>query len=482
MKSEKLLKNYIYNTLYQILVLIAPIITTPYVSRVLGVTNIGIYNYVQSIATYFVLFGAMGTSLYGQREIAYVNDDREKRSNTFWEIVIFRIITVFLATLIYFVIFCFNREYIGLYRILIFEIIASAIDISWFYMGIQDFKITVIRNSIIKVIGIILVFELVKSKEDIPVYTVCLTVPILIGNISLWFGLKKHINVNFNDLTDRIKGISSRLKPILGFFIPQIALEVYLVLDKTMIGIFGSNIDQVGFYTQAQKIVTIILRIVTSLGTVMLPLMASIFAQGDLNKINQNIQKSFHFTLLLSSSLLFGIDSVAPTFVPFFLGEGYDLVVPLIYYISPIMIIVGISNVLGNQFLLPTKHQKEFTISIVSGACVNFTLNFILIRYFDAIGASMATVAAEATVALVQCYYVRKRIDLKQCFKPMLKYLCFGLIMFVCVRHLSLLNTNSFFLLVFQIVVGMIIYAILLIISKDEIISLISNKVLNIRK
>ena len=221
-----LIKNYIYNTLYQILVLIVPLITTPYVSRILGAEGIGIYSYSQSIATYFVLIGAVGTTLYGQREIAYVQDNPEKRTMVFWEITIFRFISVSICTIIYYLLFGISGQYTEIYQILTLEVIATAFDISWFFMGMENFRLTVIRNTIIKLIGVVLIFILVKEPEDVPLYTVCLTLPIFIGNISLWFSLPKYL-IRFHSSV--LAGIPKHFKPMLVLFLPQIAQEVYLV-------------------------------------------------------------------------------------------------------------------------------------------------------------------------------------------------------------------------------------------------------------
>lgn len=471
-KNNKLVKNYIYNTLYQILVLIAPLITTPYVSRVLGAEGIGIYSYAQSIATYFVLVGAVGTTLYAQREIAYVQDDPKKRTEVFWQIAIFRFVTISVCTIIYFAIFGFSTQYAHIYRILTLEVLATAFDITWFFMGMENFRLIVIRNTIIKLIGIILTFILVKTPDDVPMYTWCLTLPIIIGNISLWFSLKKYL-VRLNKSV--LSGIPRHFKPILILFFPQVATEVYLVLDKTMIGLLSSDIDQVGYYTQAQKIIKIILMIVTSLGTVMLPAMSAAFAQGEKEKIQKNIKLAFRFIFMLSFALLFGICAVSTRFVPFFFGEGYDLVVPLMIVISPILVIIGMSNVLGKQYLLPTKQQAAFTASVVTGAVVNFILNLILIPKFDAIGASVATVVAELAVTLVQCWFVRKQLSLAEFLKPFFKYLILGAVMYGAVFALGQILDSGIISMCIMVTAGIIVYLLELIITKDELVKMALN-------
>lgn len=473
MKNRKLIKNYIYNTLYQMLALIAPLVTTPYVSRVLGVTNIGIYQYSQSVATYFVLIGAVGTSLYGQREIAYLQDKPKERSIAFWEIELFRLSAVLCSSLVYYLIFGLHGRYQFIYRILIFEVIATAFDISWLFMGMENFKLTVVRNSIIKLTGIVCVFLFVKKPADLGFYTACVTLPVFLGNLSLWFSLKKYlvkVDISAKALAN---GIKKRMRPILILFLPQIAADVYLVLDKTMIGLLATDIDQVGYYAQAQKIVKLVLTIVTSLGAVMLPAMSAAFARGDSEEIKRSIGSAFRFIFMLSFALFFGLCAVAPHFVPVFFGKGYGPVVPLMVVISPILVIIAISNVLGKQYLLPTNQQKVFTFSILAGAGINFLLNLILIHYWNAAGASIATVIAEIVVTAVQCWFTRKQLPLRECLLSGLRYAIFGAVMFFAVRGVGLvLPSGKLWALTIMVVVGAIVYLGELMVTKDPMVKM----------
>ena len=162
--KNSLAKNYIFNLIYQLLTVITPIITTPYVSRILGASNIGIYGYTFSIVTYFVLFGSLGIAMYGQREIAYAQNDKDKQTKVFWELVLIRIFTNIIALGIFYFFFCRNGEYSEYYTILIFELIANAVDVSWYFMGIEDFGKPVIRNIIVKLLGLVCIFIFVKEK------------------------------------------------------------------------------------------------------------------------------------------------------------------------------------------------------------------------------------------------------------------------------------------------------------------------------
>lgn len=462
----KIFENYLYSVTYELLRLLAPLITVPYVSRVLGATGVGIYNYTQSIATYFVLLGAVGTTLYGQREIAYVQDDVKERSAIFWQITIFRFMSVFVWCIVYFWLFGNNALYSIEYKILLIEVVATAFDISWFFMGMEKFRLTVIRNTIIKIAGIMLVFIFVKEADDIPLYTFCMVVPILVGNVSLWFALPKYLT----KVKLSCREILRHIKPVLILFIPQLAVEVYVVLDKTMLGVLCSNIVEVGFYSSASKIVKLCLAVITSLGTVMLPAMSYAFAKNQTDVIVNGIKKSFRFMFLIGFAILFGLNGIATNFVPIFFGAGYDSVISLIIIISPILIIIGISNVIGKQYLLPTNQQKLYTLSVITGAIVNGVLNFVLIPTHGAVGASIATVFAEISVTGIQIYAVRKQLSVFKYFRDGIQYCVCGLIMGVVVHIVGIVAREGVWGLCIQIMVGMIVYLAELLIIRDELL------------
>ena len=186
MKKKSVTKNYIYNLIYQILVIILPLVTAPYISRVLGAENIGIYSYTLSISAYFIMFGSLGIALYGQREIAYNQKNRKKKSIIFWEIVLLRIITMSISITIFYFTFACGKQYQMYYKILMLEIIGNCVDISWFFQGLEEFKKTVGRNMLVKLISIVCIFTFVKAPDDLPIYFEIYVLSILIGNISLW--------------------------------------------------------------------------------------------------------------------------------------------------------------------------------------------------------------------------------------------------------------------------------------------------------
>lgn len=475
MKKKSVTKNYIYNLIYQILVIILPLVTAPYISRVLGAENIGIYSYTLSISAYFIMFGSLGIALYGQREIAYNQKNRKKKSIIFWEIVLLRIITMSISITIFYFTFACGKQYQMYYKILMLEIIGNCVDISWFFQGLEEFKKTVGRNMLVKLISIVCIFTFVKAPDDLPIYFEIYVLSILIGNISLWLYLSRYLKkIKIKELH-----IFRHLKPTISLFIPQIAIQVYTLLDRTMVGAIVSNKSEVGYYDQGQKIIKMLLTIVTSLGTVMLPRIASTFAKGDKEKITSYMEKSFNMVFLIAFPMIFGVIAVSKAFVPVFFGQGYEKVTILMSIISPILLLIGLSNVTGTQYLLPTKKQKEFTISVVFGAIVNFILNICLIWDFGAIGASIGTVVAELAVTVVQIYFVRKDFNLKKVFKLAKNYFISSIIMCIICLTIGRFIKNDLLSTILQIIFGGLTYIICLLVIRDTFVFDIIDKVKN---
>lgn len=472
--KKSVTKNYLYNLTYQIMVMILPLITTPYISRVLGANNIGIYGYTLSITTFFILFGSLGVALYGQREIAYLQNDKRKRSYSFWEIFALRLITMSISLLFYSFTFANNNiEYANYYQILIIELIANIIDISWFFQGLEEFKKTVLRNTFVKIIGLILVFSLVRTKNDLPIYYWIYVGSTFIGNLSLWIYLPKYLTkIKITKLN-----IIKHLKPTSVLFIPQIAVQLYTVLDKTMIGSILQDKSEVGYYEQAQKIIKMLLTIITSFGTVMMPRIANTFANKDRKTINKYMEKSFQLVLLFSFPLIFGTIAISDLFIPLFLGPGYEKTALIMKVICPIILFIGLSNVTGVQYLLPTKQQRKYIISVIIGSLINITLNLVLIPKYNALGASMGTIIAELIVTSVQIFFTRKDFNYKNILKFSPRYITASLISVIPAIYISNFFTTKVISLFMRIIVIMLLYFAILLITKDSFIMKIKHKI-----
>ncbi|WP_125768043.1 flippase [Lapidilactobacillus wuchangensis] len=452
----RLVKNYLYNVFYQVFVLLVPFITLPYITRVLKPTGYGIQSFTNSNIQYFVLIGSIGVALYGNRQIAYYRDDKEKTSQIFWEIFFMRAITITLAMVAFFVFLNFNKSYRNAYLMQSILIIAAAFDISWFFMGVENFKVTVLRNVAIKLISLVCIFTFVKTSNDLTLYIAILSLSQLIGNLTLFPYLKHYIHKpNWKSLN-----IWRHFRPSLVLFVPQIATQIYLVLNKTMVGNMVS-VEAAGFYDGSDKIVKMVLAIVTATGTVMLPHVANTFAKGRMDQVKQYLYKSFDFVSAVSIPLMFGIATVGPNFTILFFGKDYQPVGPLMMIESIVILMIAWSNVLGVQYLLPTGHNKEYTISVTIGAGVNLILNVPMILWLGANGAMISTVVSEISVTAYQLYVIRRELKLGELFKGIWRYFVPGMVMGIVVWFIGFKLPISLFNLIFQVVTGLIIYVLL---------------------
>ena len=468
MAKKSIKKNYIFNTCYQILLLLTPLITTPYISRVLGADGIGTVSFAESIVSYFVLFATLGISTYGQREISYVQDSKRDRSIVFWNTKILQIITSVIVLCVYFV-YLFLTKASVIYVIFAIKIVSVAFDVTWFFQGMEEFGKTVLRNVIFKIINIVYVFGVIKTKEDVVWYAFGLAIFILLGNISLWGYLPKYIQkITYKDLKP-----FNAVPVVLSLFIPTIAVQVYTVLDKTMIGIITNSSYENGYYEQALKISRLVLMLVASLGTVMIPRIGYHFQKNDVEEVKRLMYRGYRFVWFLGIPLCFGLIAVADNMVPWFFGAGYDKVAELLKILAFIILAVGISNVTGMQYLIPTKRQNIFTLTVIIGAITNFLLNMILIRQFQSVGAAIASILAEIVVAILQLVIIRKELSIWHVLKEGTYYYIAGGIMLTILFGVGKILSPSIMHTAILVATGAIVYFVVLLLLRDEF--LISN-------
>ena len=445
-------ENFLYNSAYQILTILVPLITTPYISRVLGADGIGVYSYSYSVAQYYVLFIMLGLNNYGNRTIASVRDNRDCLSKTFWSIYALQFILGILVTTVYSV-YCFGLSknfraalIMGIY------VISACFDINWFFFGMEKFKITVLRNSLIKVLTTVLIFLFVKEKSDVYVYCLIMVVGMFVSQIALWPYLKKMIDFYKPSLTE----ICIHIKPNLLLFLTVIAVSLFKIMDKIMLGLL-TDTEQVGFYESAERIISIPTAFVTSLGTVMLPRMTNMLANKE-EGTSKMLYKSILFSMFLSSSMCFGIMGVSKVFVPLFYGAGYEICVQLFIILLPSSLFLAFGNVIRTQYLLPNKLDNVYVISAFLGAATNLIINFALIPNYGAVGAAVGTFFAEAVVCIYQAYKVRKYIEIKKYVIDSIPFILSGLIMFLVLFNLNIAVKNQFSLLLLEIVIGVVLF------------------------
>ncbi|MBZ9636620.1 flippase [Clostridium sp. FP1] len=478
MKKNSVASNYIFNLIYQVLVVIVPLITTPYISRVIGAKGIGIYSYCLSISTYFIVIGTLGFPIYGQREIAYTRENFEKRSKTFVEIFTCQCIALLILLIVFFLLFVVRKnQYSSMFFMVGMGIIATIFDITWFLGGLEEFKIVVGRNFLIKLASVIMIFTLVKNRGDLYAYALYIMLANLLGNLSLWLYVPRYVGkVKFKDLQ-----FKRHIKPAIILLLPYSVTTLYAIIDKTMLGALSGSMLEVGFYEQSQKIITFSTAIVTSLGMVLMPRLAVLFSHDSKEEINKYLKYVLRFVCFITLPIMFGLIAISDNLVPWFFGEGFDKVSVLIKIFSPLALIMGLNNIIGNQYLVAIKKEKVLTVIILIGTICNCIFNALLIPYFNAEGAAIATIIGELLILVILMYINRERIDVTIIFKSIFKYLGYSFIMCIAIKFVEtyFVPTANIRHTLILIAVGGIVYVIPLWIRKDELVIMIVTFVKN---
>ncbi len=468
-------KNFIYNVIYQILVILLPLITAPYISRTLGATAVGIYSYTNSVAYYFLMIAMLGISNHGNRSIAAIRDNKSKLNTVFSSIYILQLFTYSIAVLLYvlyIVFFVSDNKVIALLQLL--YVISGLLDISWLFFGLEKFRITVGRNAIIKICTVWCMFIFVHTPDDLWKYTLIMSGGTFLSQAYLWMFVGKEVKfvkVSINDIVRNVR-------PVLILFIPVVSYSIYKVLGKIMLGNMSSY-EQVGYFQSAEKIINIPMGVITALGTVMLPRMSNLIAKGDSEKTNQYIRVSFKFVTIIGSAIAFGLIGVTNVLTPVFFGIDFLPTAPIISLLSLTVFAMAWANVIRTQYLIPYGLDKVYLTSTIIGAVFNLLINALLIPQFHAIGASIGTIVAEFSVMIVQIIAIRKKLPVLQYYKSVIPTIIIGIIMAVIVRIIGDSMGVSIVTLIIQIAVGGCVYLILLgltlFIFKDEIWVYFSN-------
>lgn len=444
--------NFVLTLSYNILNILIPFVTTPYIARVLGADNLGIYSYSYSVARIFVIFAMLGLNNYGNRTIASVRDDKKKLSKIFWEIYYMQLGLSLLVMATYIVYTNFFCEHKLIAALLFFYVMSAAFDITWFFFGIECFKFTVIRNLVIKMLSLAIILILIKTPDDLWLYTLIMALSFLVSQLFLWTAIKKYVGF----LKPNFKRSANHFKPNLVLFIPVFAISIYHFMDKIMLGNL-SNMNQVGLYDVAEKIITIPQTAVAALGTVMLPKVSNMMATGNQDGAVNYLKKSIILVAAISSVCTFGIISVAPEFVYIYLGKGYETCITLLYYLMPCLIFKAYANVIRTQYLIPLKKDRIYVTSVSIGAVVNLVFNLIFIPRFQAIGACIGTILAEIIVCLYQMRFIVKEQKVGKYFLYGLVFQGIGAIMFI-VLHLIPFSGSQWIVLAEKVIIGGVLY------------------------
>lgn len=456
MNYMRTIVNYIYNLVYQVLMLILPLITAPYVSRVLGADGIGTYSYTYSVAAYFALFALLGINNYGNRSIAICRDEPERLNQTFWSLYRLQLtcsVIVMAVYVGYVALFVTEDKTVAYLQTL--YLLSVALDINWCFFGLEQFKVTLARNAIVRLLTVGCVFLFVKSANDVYIYALIMLVGTVISQAALWLYLPRYIHFR----KTRWRDMLPHIRPNLVLFIPAVAISVYKMMDKIMLGSMSTN-AQVGFYQNTENIMLVAISLTNALGTVMLPKVSNLTAKGESDQVRHYVYLSLKAMTVLSMGLVFGIMGVADTFMPLFFGEEFAVCGELAFYIAPSILFIAWANIIRTQYLIPRQQDREYTVSVVVGAAVNFVANFILIPRLQALGAVIGTVMAEFSVMLLQVLLVRRELPVGKTLLKNLVYALPGLLMFAVIRVMKGLSLGGIKLLLLQVVGGGLVFLI----------------------
>lgn len=469
--------NYILNLINTGTQMLFPLITFPYVCRVIEADGIGQINFFQSIISYISLFTCLGIPMYAIREIARDRSDVVQMNRTAMEILLLHSMLTLVGYAIV-AILCLTipqiQVNIPLFLILSLTIFFTAIGCEWFYQGIEDFKYITIRGLFIKTVSVVLLFIFVKSKTDL-LYYGCYTVfGVLGGNIFNFFRLRKYIhreNIIFSELH-----IKRHIKPVLKVFSFSVVTSIYLQLNTVLLG-FLKNALAVGYFAAATKVMQMLLKMSACLGSVMMPRASHLIAENKEAEFNRLIQKSYDFTLAIALPMTIGLIFCAPSLITALCGVKFEHSILPSQIIAPIILMVAISNIFGIQVLFPKGKINIVTLCCGIGAVADLILNLCLIPFFSYIGTSIAYLGAEVATTVSMYFIGRKYIPIIYFKKSHLTYALGCIVMALALYGISLLQLPTLTILLLQGCCGVLAYFIILCICKDEMLVQILSKI-----
>ncbi len=450
-------KNTLYNMAYRLFSMLLPLVTAPWLSRAVGTEGVGLYGYAWAISYTFCLVGLLGLENYGPRAIAQARDDKPSLDRTFSAIWKMQLLVAGLTLLAWcgYVAFVAGAEKQIAFHLTLMSV-SCLVNVDWCLMGLDQFKPIALRNTIVKLLAAAAVFIFVHKPEDLWIYAFVWSLSTFIGCVSCFLSLRgkvRYVRVPWKEAL-------THLRPCAVLSISVIAVSVYRQMDKVMIGAL-SDMHQTGLYENAEKIILCLAGFISAIGTVMLPKISNMTAKGLLDDVKKHMDASMDMVMCMVCALGFGLASIAVEFAPLFYGEAFAASGWLMIPLSMTLLTIGFANVIRTQWVLPQKRDGIFVKSVLTGAGVNVVLNALLIPSFGAMGAVVATVAAELSVPAVQFIILRKELPFLQYVKYAAGYSVIGIAMCGVVRLAALLPVGGWLGLAVQVAAGGMAYVAL---------------------
>lgn len=483
-QTKSLKVNAIFNALYQILNMVVPLLTAPFIARVLGPENNGIYSYYYSIVTYFVLFATFGFNEFGTKFISVARDNKEERSRRFFAINAAKILIGIITLVVYFVmilsLYIKDINSLILYLFLSLFIFSAIIDPTFYFQGNERFVSICIRNSLARILTMVLIFSFVREENGLLTYTIIMSCGQLLSTIIMFFSFKRkeieRVKINSSD-------IKYAFKNSLSYFLPALAVTLFYSLNQTLLGLFGYEGAESGYFSQASKIVSILQALVGSIGILVLSRMSYLYSVDNKEEIRAKIQKIFQAFWTCAIPITLGLCAISSVFVPLFLGEGYEPSVISVYIMAPVIILSPLNAIFGNIYYRPANKIKTQTIIIFVACFLNIILCCALIPFIKSYGASIGRLVAELIQTPLLIFYCYKFISIKDVFKPIVRPLINSCLMFLAVfLFINFVKLNAFLMIFVGIVIGGFTYFVLEIITRDPFAVDMVNQVLSFLK
>lgn len=475
--SKSIKANYIFNLLNSVSQLLFPLITFPYASRIMMADGIGQVQFFSSIISYISLFTCLGIPMYAIREVAKVRNDVAKMSTTTIEILLLHAMLTILGYVAVAII-CMTvsdvQTDIPLFLILSATIFFTAIGCEWFYQGIEDFKYVAIRGLVVKTISVVLLFLLVKTKEDILWYGAYTVFGVLGGNIFNFFRLRKYIDRKIVDIHDLHP--LRHLKPVINIFAFNVITSIYLQLNTVLLG-FLKDVAAVGYFTAATKLMYMTMSVSNSLGSVMMPRASNLIAENKKDEFKSVVQKSYDFIIAISIPLVIGLIFTSKSAVLLLSGTGFHPSILASQIVAINIISVGISNVMGMQILYPMGKINIVILCTFLGAITNVITNVLLIPRYGHYGTAVAFAMTEFVVTVSMYFIGRKYIPIRLLKRQHLNYLISGVVMGIVLYIIAKQNYSNIITLLSMFLTGLLVYGICLTALHDPINKLIMNTV-----
>lgn len=452
---QSLRRNLGYQMIYRVLTVITPLITSPVISRALGAEKLGLYSATLAFVNYFMLFAMLGVENYGTREIAAVQDDRQERQKRFWNIYAVQLCAAVTAMAAYgLCMFTVAPDRLLLSLLQGCWLISALLDINWFYFGCEEFRLTVIRNIVIKLLTVAGIVLFVRTQDDLMLYAAIMAGSMVASQIVGWAVLPRFLGFARPVWSE----VRRHIRPVLQLFLPLLAFSVFHIMDKTMLDLFSDETN-LGYYYSADKLINIPLGIIYAIGTVMLPRVTHVMRNGQSGQVKVLLKQSAELTMALVAAVGFGIAAIAPEFVPLFFGQGYEPCVQLVYCFVPVLVVKACSNLVRSLYLIPAEKDRLYTVAVCGGAVVNLLMNYALIRRYGAMGAVLGTLAAETATLAVQMIGCRNDVNFLRYIAANFYYLAFGAVMVVIVRMAAVrLSLPAFPLVAVLVMIGAAVY------------------------